>query len=338
MLRAVMTRPGAIEYEDAPRPVPAPGEVLVKIRRIGVCGSDIHVYHGKHPYTSYPVVQGHEFSAEIGGGVPGFPAGTLVTAPPQITCGECFACRNGQYHICESLKVMGFQAPGVAQEYFALPQSAVICLPASFTPELGALVEPVAVAVHALRRAGEVRGADVLVLGAGPIGNFVAQVARWRGAAAVAIADVSAYRLDIARQCGIEHCVNVRNEPPEAAIRSVFGASGPAVTLECVGAEETANLAIRCARKGSTIVVVGVFGDRPRVDLGLVQDRELLLLGTLMYQRHDYMDAIRCLAEGGVTAQPLLSVSFPFHRYLEAYQYIEANRDRVMKVMIDLDA
>lgn len=338
MLRAVMTRPGEIEFEDAPRPVAAPGEVLVKIRRIGVCGSDIHVYHGRHPYTSYPVVQGHEFSAEIVDGAPGFPAGTLVTAPPQITCGECFACRGGQYHICESLKVMGFQAPGVAQEFCALPQAGVICLPANFTPELGALVEPVAVAVHALRRAGEVRGAGVLVLGAGPIGNLVAQVARWRGAAAVAVTDISEYRLQIARQCGIEHCIDVCHEPPEAAIRAVFGASGPSVTLECVGAEETANLAIRCARKGSVIVVLGVFGERPRVDLGLVQDRELQLLGTLMYQRNDYHDAIRCLAEGGVAAQPLLTVSFPFRRYPDAYRYIVAHRDRVMKVMIDLDA
>src|SRR5512138_1012159 len=138
MIRATMTQPGVIEFDDAPVPVPGPEEVLVRVRRIGVCGSDIHVYHGKHPYTSYPVVQGHEFSAELADG-------TLVTAPPQITCGTCTACRSGQYHICETLKVMGFQAPGVAQQFVALPRAEVIPLPANFPPELGALVEPLAV-------------------------------------------------------------------------------------------------------------------------------------------------------------------------------------------------
>jgi len=138
MLRATMTQPGAIRFEDVPLPVAGPEQILVRVRRIGVCGSDIHVYHGKHPYTSYPVVQGHEFSAEVVGGDGELPGGTLVTAPPQITCGECLACRNGQYHICEKLKVMGFQAPGVAQEYFALPKSEVIRLPGGFTPEMGA--------------------------------------------------------------------------------------------------------------------------------------------------------------------------------------------------------
>ena len=332
-----MTQPGAIRFEDVPLPVAGPEQILVRVRRIGVCGSDIHVYHGKHPYTSYPVVQGHEFSAEVVGGDGELPGGTLVTAPPQITCGECLACRNGQYHICEKLKVMGFQAPGVAQEYFALPKSEVIRLPGGFTPEMGALVEPAAVAIHALGRGGDVTGLGVLVLGAGPIGNLVAQVAKWRGAAAVMTTDISEYRLEIARQCGIGHCFNTGPEPPDAAVRDVFGAAGPDLILECVGAEETANQAIRCARKGSTIVVVGVFGDRPRIDLGLVQDRELRLVGTLMYQRRDYLEAIRCLAEGGIQPEPLLTATFPFRRYLEAYQYIEEHRDRVMKVMIDLD-
>jgi L-iditol 2-dehydrogenase len=332
-----MTQPGAIEFDDAPMPVPGPDEVLVRVRRIGVCGSDIHVYHGKHPYTSYPVVQGHEFSAEVQTGVGDLAAGTLVTIPPQITCGTCASCRSGQYHICESLKVMGFQAPGVAQEYVALPKAELLRLPPSFTPEVGALVEPAAVAIHAVRRAGDVSGKTVLVLGAGPIGNLVAQAARWRGASRVVITDVSDYRLDVARRCGLTDGFDARSATVEQEVRSALGPSGAEVTFECVGAEQTANQAIRLARKGSVIVVVGVFGEAPRVDLGLVQDRELQLVGTLMYQRNDYVDAIRALAEGGMVTQPLVTVSFPFRRYLDAYLFIEANKDRVMKVMIDLD-
>ena len=323
MLRATMTQPGVIQFSDVPVPVPGDGEVLVKVRRIGVCGSDIHVYHGKHPYTTYPVVQGHEFCAEIAGG-------QLVTAPPQITCGECYACRAGQYHICDSLRVRGFQAPGVAQQYVVLPEHEIIRLPESFTPELGALVEPTAVAVHAVRRAVDVAGLGVLVLGAGPIGNLVAQVARARGAATVAITDLSPYRLEIARQCGIPRCVLVSDD-------FTFPEGGADLAFECVGSEITANQAIRCVRKGSTIVIVGVYGELPKVDLGLVQDRELRLIGTLMYRREDYHDAIELLSNGSVIAEPLFTASFPFRRYLDAYHFIEESRDRSMKVMIDLD-
>ncbi len=340
MLRATMTSPGEIEFSDVPQPIPRAGEVLLRIRRIGICGSDIHVFHGKHPYTSYPVVQGHEFSAEVvrsGSPASSLKPGALVTATPQITCGECAPCGSGKYHICEHLKVIGFKDPGVAQEYFVIPESTVLQLPEQFSPELGALVEPTAVAVHALRRAGDIAGKGVLVLGAGPIGNLVAQVARWRGASQTIITDLSDHRLELAHQCEIAECINTRGDSLDAHVQRVFGDGRADVILECVGAAETANQAIRCARKGSTIVVVGVFGDRPQIDLGLVQDHELQLLGSLMYRREDYEDAILCLAQGGVVSGPLLTGSFPFRRYLNAYRFIEANRERVMKVMIDLD-
>ena len=202
MLRAVIANPGAIEFSDVAKPSAADGEVLVRILRIGICGSDIHVFHGKHPYTSYPVVQGHEFCGEVvetGRNVTTVSPGDLVTASPQITCGTCPPCREGKYNICDSLRVIGFQAPGVAQEYFAFPESAVLKLPEGTTPEMGALVEPAAVAMHAVGRAGDVTGKRVLVLGAGTIGNLVAQVAQCRGAGEVLLTDISDYRLEIAR-------------------------------------------------------------------------------------------------------------------------------------------
>lgn len=340
MLRATMTSPGKIEFTEVSKPAFGDHDVLLRIRRIGICGSDIHVYHGKHPYTSYPVVQGHEFCgevAEVGRSVQSFRPGDLATAPPQIVCGECVPCREGSYHICEHLKVMGFQAPGVAQEFFALPESVLLKLPVGFTPESGALVEPAAVAIHAVSRAGSVAGRQVIVLGAGPIGNLVAQVARWRGARRVLISDIRDPRLEIARQCGIDCTVNTRTASLEGCVAEVFGPNRADVAFECVGAAETANQAIQNVRKGGTIVIVGVFGDRPAVDLGLVQDRELEIRGTLMYQRQDYLDAIRCLAEGGIAVGPLLTRNFSFRHYPEAYAYIEENREKVMKVMLDLD-
>jgi len=181
MRQGVMVEPGKIEFREVDKPVPAPNQVLIQTKRIGVCGSDIHVFHGLHPYTSYPVVQGHEASgivSEVGAKVKGLSPGDKVTFMPQVTCGECYPCTHGMYHICETLAVMGFQTGGVAQEYFALDEQFVLKLPEDVSLDHGALIEPVAVAVHALSRAEDVEGRNILVLGAGPIGNLVAQAAR----------------------------------------------------------------------------------------------------------------------------------------------------------------
>ena len=346
MKQAVMTAPGAITIQEIDAPQPGPGEVQLRIQRIGVCGSDVHVYHGKHPYTGYPVVQGHEFSASVeavGEGVTHLRPGMKVTSMPQIVCGECAPCKRGDYHICDKLKVQGFQAPGCAQELWVTDASTVLPLPEEFSYEQGALVEPVSVAVHAVGRAVDpnapagrkLLGRRVVVFGAGPIGNLVAQVARAEQAK-VLIVDLSAHRLGIARQCGLEHTSNGREETLSAASARVFGADGFDVALECVGVEPTITAAIENLAKGGVLIVVGVFGEKPRVDLGLVQDRELNLRGTLMYKRADYERAIELIASGAVVTQPLMSTHFKFDDYLDAYHYIEAEGERSMKVFIDV--
>ncbi|HLA85913.1 MAG TPA: alcohol dehydrogenase catalytic domain-containing protein, partial [Thermoguttaceae bacterium] len=228
MRQAVMTKPGVIEFRDAPAPEPGPDEVLLRIKRIGICGSDMHVYHGVQPFTKYPVVQGHEYSAvveAVGDRVRGIKPGDKATARPQVVCGTCRPCRRGDYHICDTLRVQGFQAPGCAQDLFLTDVEHLVPLPDSFTFEQGAFVEPVAVAVRAASRAGELAGAGVVVLGAGPIGNLVAQVAKAAGAR-VLVTDLSDYRLAVAYQCGLDNTSNVRNEPLGEAARRVFGDDG----------------------------------------------------------------------------------------------------------------
>ena len=338
MKQAIMTAPGKIEINQIDVPTPGEGEVLLRIQRIGVCGSDIHVYHGTHPYTPYPVVQGHEFSATVealGTGVTGLHVGQKVTSQPQITCGVCAPCKRGDYHICDKLKVEGFQAPGCAQELWVTKADRIIPLPDTFSFEQGALIEPVAVAVHATSRAGDLSGRRVAVLGAGPIGNLVAQVAKAAGAK-VLITDVSEYRLDIARQCGLENTSNPSQETLAEAKARVFGADGFDVALECVGVEPTITSAIEGIEKGGTLVVVGVFGDKPRVDMGLVQDRELNIHGTLMYKKQDYIKAVELVSTGAVCTEPLISKHFSMEEYLDAYKFIDQARDKTMKVFIDI--
>ncbi len=339
MKQAVMTRPGVIEYRDIPRPQVGAGEVLVQVRRIGVCGSDIHVYHGLHPYTSYPVVQGHEVSgvvAEMGAGVSGVVVGDTVTFTPQVTCGVCYPCTHGMEHICESLKVMGFQTGGAAQEFFPVSAEKIIKLPPSISLDQAALTEPVAVGVHAIRRVGGVQGQNVLVLGAGTIGNLLAQSARAMGASKVLVTDLSPYKLERARACDFGCVVNPHETDLEQALQGCFGPDRADVIFECVGAEETIGQAVSLARKGTTIVVVGVFGKKPPIDIGLVQDRELTLRGTLMYQKVDFEQAVELMAAGKLHLDELISAHFPFERYLAAYEEIEAAGGKTMKIMVDL--
>ncbi len=339
MLQQVMTAPGVIEFREVPTPQPGPGEVLVKIQKIGICGSDIHVYHGEHPFTSYPVTQGHEVSGEVaalGEKVTGLSLGQKVTIQPQVVCGKCWPCRHGKYNLCEELKVMGFQTTGVASHYFAVDAAKVTPLPDSMSFDEGAMIEPLAVAVHGVRQAGDVTDKDLCVLGAGPIGILVAQAAKGMGARKVMVTDVSDIRLEKARECGADVCVNTREKDFGEEFLRCFGPDKADVIYDCAGNNVTMGQAIQYARKGSTIILVAVFATRGDIDLAVLNDHELDLNTTMMYRNEDYLTAIRLVEEGKVQLKPLISRHFPFRDYLAAYQYIDANRESTMKVIIDV--
>ena len=336
MFQQVMTEPGKIEFREVPVPEIGAGQVLVKIMEIGVCGSDIH---GEHPFTSYPVTQGHEVSGvieKLGDGVEGLKVGQKVTIQPQVVCGECWPCRNGKYNLCESLKVMGFQTTGVASEFFAVDAEKITPLPEEMSLEEGAMIEPLAVAVHAVRRAGDVTGKDICVLGAGPIGILVAQAAKGLGAGRVMVTDVSGLRLEKAKECGADMVVNTRERDFGEAFVEFFGPDKADVIYDCAGNDVTMGQAIKYARKGSTIILVAVFAKMASVDLAVLNDHELDLNTSMMYRSEDYEKAIELVQEGKVRLMPLLSKRFPFREYLEAYKYIDENRESTMKVLIDV--
>lgn len=339
MLQQVMTAPGVIEFRETPRPIAAEGQVLVRIMRIGICGSDIHVYHGKHPFTSYPVTQGHEVSGRIeavGSGVEGLSVGQKVTIEPQVCCGHCYPCTHGKYNLCEELKVMGFQTTGTASEYFTVDAAKVTPLPETMSYDEGAMIEPLAVTVHAAKRFPELKGARVAILGCGPIGILLMQSCKALGAASVLVTDVSDYRLSVARSVGADYAVNTGETDMEQALRDAFGSDKADVIYDCAGSDITMGQAIRCARKGSTIVLVAVFSKLASVDLAVLNDHELELNTSMMYRHEDYVDAIRLVSEGKVQLRPLMSRHFAFRDYLKAYQYIDENREMTMKVIIDV--
>ncbi len=339
MLQQIMTAPGEIEFQEVPVPEVGENQVLIKIMNIGICGSDIHVYHGKHPFTSYPVTQGHEVSGEItelGKGVTGFYIGQKVTIEPQVYCGQCHPCRHGKYNLCEELKVMGFQTTGTASEFFAVDASKVTPIPETMSFEEGAMIEPLAVAVHAVKQVGDVAGMNIVVIGAGPIGNLVAQTAKGMGAAKVMITDVSDFRLKKAAECGIDACVNTGKKDFGEAMVEAFGPDKADVIYDCAGNNVTMGQAIKYARKGSIIVLVAVFAGMAEIDLAVANDHELDIKSTMMYRHDDYLDGIELVNQNKVHLRPLISKTFAFRDYPEAYRYIDNNRETTMKVIINV--
>ena len=340
MIQQLMTEPKHITFLEVPVPEPGPDQVLVKIKRIGVCGSDIHVWHGTHPYTSYPVTQGHEVSGQIvslGEYVKDLAVGQKVTIEPQVFCGRCHPCLHGKYNLCEKLKVMGFQTTGTAGEYFAVDASKITLLPEELSYSEGAMIEPTAVAVHAAKRFPDLKGANIVVLGCGPIGILVMQAAKALGAAKALVTDISDSRLELAKSLGADFAVNTLKKDFGEAMLEAFGPDKADVIYECAGSDITMEQAIQNARKGSMIVLVAVFGKRASVDLAKLNDSELDLNTSMMYRHEDYVDAIRFVKEGSIRLKPLQSAHFAFQDYAKAYDYIDANRETTMKVLIDVD-
>ena len=341
MTQAIMTEPGNIIYQEVDIPEAKPDQIKVKMKRIGICGSDIHVNHGKHPYTSYPVVQGHEVSAEVvetGKDVTNCKVGDKVTIQPQVVCGKCYPCTHGMYNDCEVLKVMGFQTTGMASDYFVVDANKALVLPEEMSWDHGAMIEPLAVAVHAVRRyAADMTGKKAVVLGGGPIGNLVAQTAKALGAEVVLLSELSAYRLDTAKKCGIA-TVNPSEKDLLEAITEACGEDRADVIFECIGINPTMKQAIAYARKGSHIVVVGVFADLATVDMAAVQDHELTLLGSAMYREEDYIKAIELVAAGKIEFETLITHRFGFREFKKGYDTIDLEKDKAMKVMINMEA
>ncbi|HUX58455.1 MAG TPA: alcohol dehydrogenase catalytic domain-containing protein [Bacteroidales bacterium] len=340
MRQAVMVSPGVIElHEVADLKQVAHNEVLMNVKRIGVCGSDIHVYHGKHPFTKYPIIQGHEYSGEVikvGKDVTKVKPGMKITARPQLTCGTCAPCKRGDYNVCQKLRVEGFHANGCAQDYFVVTEDRVLVLPDSLSFDVAATVEPVSVAVHATGRGGDLYEKNVVVAGAGTIGNLVAQCAMAKGARKVLVTDLSEFRLNKAVESGIGFISNSGTESFEDAVTRVFGDEGFQVGFECAGVEITLQNLVNYIENGSRIVVVGVYSEFPKVNYNFVGEHELMIIGTLMYKHEDYGEAIRLLDKGVVKTNQLITNHFSFEEYTKAYNFIDEQGDRTLKVMIDL--
>ncbi|MBR1705566.1 MAG: alcohol dehydrogenase catalytic domain-containing protein [Bacteroidales bacterium] len=344
MRQVVLKAPRELEFREVPAPRAADlkeHEILLQVKRIGICGSEIHSYHGTHPATFYPVVQGHEYAGTVvavGTAVESIRPGDKITARPQLVCGTCNPCRRGQYNVCEHLRVQAFQADGAAQDYFVVSDDRAVRLPDDLPLDYGAMIEPSAVGAHATTRPRELEGRNVVVSGAGTIGNLIAQFAKARGARKVVITDVSDARLAIARECGIEHTLNVARTPLKEALPELFGEEGFQVGFEAAGVEVSVRSLMECIEKGGDVIIVGVHAKDPAISMFYLGEHELNLIGSMMYRHEDYLTAVDMVSKGRIHLQPLVSNRFPLEQYDEAYRYIDAHRETSMKVLVDLEA
>ncbi len=343
MMRVTLVQPKTLVIGEAPVPVPGKDEVLIKVLRVGVCGSDPTIYYGRHPYVTYPVVMGHEFSgtlAGLGKGVSGLQLGDRVAVIPHLVCGACEPCRTETYNFCEKLRCTGAEADGAHAQYICMPSKMVMRIPDAMTLDDAAMVEPACVAYHGARR-GDIRATDtVLIIGAGPIGIFCMQSCKALGAKRVFIADKDSERLKLAEALGADGIVDVSQETLSAGLtRLADGPHSVDVFYDCVGEKGTVlDIIIQLARRGTRIVIVGVLQNGYNIPhLPDFVQHELRLSGTTMYVPQDYRDMLDLMGKGRIRTKGMITHYFKLAEIQKVFDMIEKGQDKFFKIMMTVN-
>ena len=326
---------GKFVCEEIPDVKPGKGEVRIAVSWCGICGSDLHIYLGHMDKRVHaPLQVGHEMSgviAEVGEGVSGWSAGDKVTVRPLDNCGDCPTCRAGFGHICENLKFMGIDTPGAFAAYWTVPAKLLHRLPDRLPLTLGALVEPLAVACHDVRRGEAVAGDVVMVNGGGPIGILVAMVAR-RAGAKVLLSEINPHRLAFAAKQGFAVVDPLRQSVPEALEQ--LGAKGGAdVFFEVSGSKPGALAMTTCTRPRGRIVMVAIYPEPVPVDLHRFFWKELQLRGARVYEPEDFDAAIKLAASGELPLESLITAKYPLSQTQQAFEFLAASANG-MKILI----
>jgi 2-desacetyl-2-hydroxyethyl bacteriochlorophyllide A dehydrogenase len=314
---------------------PGPGQVQIHVSHCGICGTDLHLFHGKMDHrVTFPQVIGHEMSgtvAAVGEGVDGWKAGDRVTVRPLDFCGDCPACRAGHNHICQRLKFIGIDSPGAMQGVWTVPAHTLHRLPGHLSFEHGALIEPVAVACHDVRL-GEVKAGDfVVVQGCGPIGVLIGLVAQNEGARVI-LTEVNPFRVELASEVGLR-AVNPREIDVVALVEKETGGAGADVVFEVSGSAAGAELMTKLPRTRGRVVIVAIFAEAPKVDLFRFFWRELKLAGARVYEPEDFEKAIAITAAGKLPLARLITDVVPLEGLAQAFRQMESGGE-VMKILV----
>jgi len=341
-----------IRLEDVPLPAaPQPGWVQIKVHWCGICGSDLHEYvagpvfipvEEAHPLTGLKgqCILGHEFSGEIvalGDGVTGFEAGERVAADACQHCGECWYCRQGLYNICENLAFTGLMNNGAFAEYVNVPANLLYKLPLGFPTEAGALIEPLAVGMHAVKKAGSLVGETAVVVGAGTIGLCTMMCAKAAGAARVIAIEMSSARKQKALEVGADIVLDPNECDVVAKIKALTGGYGAPVSFECIGHKSTAQLALDVIRKAGRTVMVGIFEEPSNFNFFDIVATEKQLIGSLAYNG-EFADVIALINDGRLDVAPLITGRIELANILErGFEELVNNKDQNVKIIVSPD-
>ncbi|WP_135301873.1 NAD(P)-dependent alcohol dehydrogenase [Haloarcula amylovorans] len=343
MRTAVLAEPTQFELEDRPRPSPGPDDVLVAIKDVGICGSDVHYYeHGRigDYVVEDPLVLGHESAGEVveaGENVTGLEPGDRVALEPGVPCRHCAHCKRGDYHLCEDVQFMATPPhDGAFTEYVSWPADFAYELPENVSTVEGALCEPLSVGIHACRRGDVGTGDTVLVTGAGPIGLLVMEAARAAGATDIVVSDIVAEKLDFAEERGADMTVDVTETDLETAVEEYTDGVGADVVVEASGADPSIRATVDTVRRGGTVVLVGL-ADEASVPFNVLEviDNEIDVHGSFRY-KNTYDAAVDLLADDAVDVEEIVDFESTLGDIDAAFQ--RAMEPTTLKGMITLDS
>jgi L-iditol 2-dehydrogenase len=334
---------GDMRREEVETPKPSVDEALVRIKSVGVCGSDVHYYrHGRiGPFiVKEPLILGHECAGEVvevGREVIHLKVGEKVVIEPGVPCRRCWYCRNGRYNKCPHIKFMATPPyDGALVEYVAWPADYLFKIPDSMSFQEGALVEPFAVGLSAARRSGLYPSASVAILGAGPIGLATLEAVKALGASQIIVVDVIASRLALAQQMGASHVVNAKEENLSEKLKQLTDGEGTHFVFETAGTATTFRQTVEVVREGGFVVLVGLPPDleisMPVVD-AIIKEINFI---TVFRYCNIFEEAVKLMSHGRVNIKPLITHEFPFDQAIDAFNLAESAKDKAVKVLINL--
>jgi 2-desacetyl-2-hydroxyethyl bacteriochlorophyllide A dehydrogenase len=337
MKAAVFDGRSGVRIVDRPIPEVGRNEALVKVKYVGICGSDLTIYLGKNPRAKIPVTPGHEIVGEIvalkGASAAPLAVGDRVAVVPTLTCGSCELCRTGRRHLCKAIHFIGIQTEGGFAEYVKVPVDNLLRLPEGLSFEKAVLVEPVAVAIHAIRLARVEAGDFAVVVGAGPIGLLVAMLARHSGCE-VLISEISESRAQFAEELGFA-TVHAARADLVGRVKELTGERGADLIFECVGHPSTIDPMIEMGRPEAQFVVVGAFKEPAPIDLFRMSRKEQRVVASWTYTMDDFRRAVRFLDESAIPFERIISHFIPLDQAQEAMAMIR-QADKAMKVVLKL--
>ncbi|MEM7117894.1 MAG: alcohol dehydrogenase catalytic domain-containing protein [Chloroflexota bacterium] len=315
---------------------PKAGEVQIKVSHCGICGTDLHIFHGvMDKRVTFPQIMGHEASGTvsvIGKGVEGLEVGQAVAVMPLDWCNDCPACVAGHQHICQNLKFLGIDTPGAFQSYWTVPAHTLHKLPSHLTLAHGAMIEPLAVACHDIRLGRVQAGEQVVVLGGGPIGILIALVAQQLGAR-VLVSEINPFRLQLARDLRLE-AINPLEADLVAYVNTQTKTAGADVIFEVTGVQAAASVMTDLARTRGRIVMVAIHGQRREVDLFQFFWRELEMIGARVYEHEDFAQAIELAASGSIPLDKIITDIRPLSDLKAGFKQMEGGGS-VMKILLE---